>query len=111
LAIVLAESGKAPDSVVRFITTARASDPFSPEIADALGWVLFLQAQYVPALAALKDAVAKLPADPSVAYHIGMAYTKTGDAASARRELQRAIDSPDSFVGKSDAQKALAALK
>jgi tetratricopeptide (TPR) repeat protein len=111
LAIVLAESGKAPDSVVRFITTARTSDSFSPEIADALGWVLFLQAHYVPSLAALKDAVAKLPADPSVAYHIGMAYVKTGDATSARRELQRAVDSPDSFVGKSDAQKALAALK
>jgi tetratricopeptide (TPR) repeat protein len=111
LAIVLVQSDKSADSAMRFITVVREVAPSDPTVADALGWVLFQRAQYAPALAALKEAEAKLPSDPGVAYHIGMAYARNGDASSARRELQRAIDAPTAFAGKDDAQKALAALK
>jgi cellulose synthase operon protein C len=111
LAIVLAESGKALDSAARFILAARESNPASPEIADAFGWVFFQRGEYVSALAALKEAAVKLPNDPGVAYHVGMAYAKSGDLPSARRELQRAVDAASAFPQKDDAKKALAALK
>jgi len=111
LAIVLAQSGKDADSAEHLISATRAADPSSPEVADAIGWLLYLKGQYGPAVAALKDAVAKAPADPMVAFHLGMAYAKSGDPASAKKELQRAVDATVAFAGKDEAQKTLAALK
>jgi tetratricopeptide (TPR) repeat protein len=111
LATLLAESGAGLDRALQVITAASAADPANPAITDTFGWVLFKRGDYAKAVAMLKDAALELPNEPTVAYHLGMAESKAGDLASARRELQRAATSNVAFPEKSAAQKALAALK
>jgi Tfp pilus assembly protein PilF len=51
-----------------------------------------------------------MPDEPTVAYHLGVARLKAGDAAGARDALKRALKSRSSFPERQAAQKALASL-
>ena len=53
----------------------------------------------------------KLPNNPQVQYHVGMAYRQAGDTESARKALELAVKSPASFIGKDEARTTLAGLK
>ncbi|MEO7083245.1 MAG: tetratricopeptide repeat protein, partial [Gemmatimonadaceae bacterium] len=111
LAALLADSAPDRDSALKVITAAKAADPNNPAVTDTFGWVLYQRGEYDKAVEALKEAATKLPNEPTVAYHLGMAYAKNGDAKAARRELQRALSSQAAFPERDSAQKALADLK
>ena len=111
LAMLLAESGTDLDKALQVITAARNADPANPAIGDTFGWVLFKRGDYVGALAMFKNVVAKLPNEPTVAYHIGLTESKIGDIPAARHDLQRAVASPTRFPERDAAQKALSGLK
>jgi tetratricopeptide (TPR) repeat protein len=111
LAMLLAESGENLDKALQVIIAASAADPANPAIGDTFGWVLFKRGDYARALAVFKDVVTKLPNEPTVAYHIGLTESRTGDVPAARHDLQRAVASPTKFPERDAAQKALSALK
>ena len=90
---------------------AKEQAPDDPRVSDTLGWILYKRGVYQRALALLKESAAKLPDNPQVQYHLGMAYAQVGDHPNARKALTAAANSGAVFEGKEEARKALASLK
>jgi len=111
LAWIYSEYGGDKEKALQLAQTAKQGSPDDPRISDTLGWILYKRGIYQSALALLKESAAKLPDNPQVQYHLGMAYQQVGDMDAARKALQFAVASPVAFVGKEEAQKALANLK
>jgi Tfp pilus assembly protein PilF len=51
-----------------------------------------------------------MPDNPTVTYHLGMAYYKKGDLENARAELEKALQLDESFNGADEARRILAEL-
>jgi Tfp pilus assembly protein PilF len=84
---------------------AAAIAPKEAAIADTLGWVLVKAGKYSEALEPLERAVKGLPNNRSVRYHYASAAARTGDTATARRELQTALADGASFEERDAAQQ------
>ena len=91
--------------------TAKEVAPDDPHVSDTLGWILYHRGVYQRALTLLKESAAKLPESPEVQYHVGMASLKAGDKEAAKQSLAVAAAARTTFVGKAEAQEALAQLK
>jgi Flp pilus assembly protein TadD len=111
LAWLYAEYGGDKEKALQLAQMAKEMAPDDPRISDTLGWILYKRGVYQRALALLRESVDKLPTNPQVQYHVGMAYAQVGDTDNARKALTAAISGPADFSGKDDARKALAALK
>jgi Flp pilus assembly protein TadD len=74
---------------------------------DTLGWVRFKMGQQEDALRLMKDAVAKAPEDPTLNYHLGMAFYQFGKRAEARTYLSKALKSTEAFQGRQEAEQVL----
>jgi Tfp pilus assembly protein PilF len=84
--------------------------PDSPDTADTLAWVYYYRAQYGSARDLLETALKTAPNNPSIHYHLGMAYLKLGDKTNAALHFKKAASlEPDSQSGK-DAKSALAGI-
>jgi len=59
----------------------------------------------------LKEAADKLPDQPLIRYHLGMAYYKNGNRDLAKKELGAALKISSYFAGVDEARKALNNLK
>jgi tetratricopeptide (TPR) repeat protein len=81
-----------------------------PQVNDTLGWIYFRKGMFQPAVRHLEKSIQKDAGDPSVHYHLGMAYLQTGEVDKARKALQRALSMSPNFEGAGDAKKALADL-
>ena len=73
LAWILAERGGNLDSALSYAQTAREQMPNDPHIADTLGWIYYKKNAYPLAVNLLKESAEKLPNEPEVQYHYGMA--------------------------------------
>jgi tetratricopeptide (TPR) repeat protein len=82
-----------------------------PSILNTRGWVKFKRGEFQESLALLQQAVDKSPESPLMRYHLGMAQLKTGDRASAQKNLEAAISSGRQFHGSKDAEAALEQMK
>ena len=88
LASLLSTKPQAVDEALRFAQKAKELAPADPNVSDTLGWVLYQKGLYSAAVLQLQDA-AKSP-NPVSAYHLAMAYTKTGNRDRANTEYTRA---------------------
>ena len=111
LAYLLADRGADMERALQLAQTAREVAPDEPHIADTLGWILYKRGVYQGALTLLKESAGKLPDNPTVQYHLGMAAAKAGDKETARNALASATRSSQAFRGKDEAQRTLAELK
>jgi len=59
----------------------------------------------------LKEAAEKLPDQPLILYHLGMAYHKNGNRDLAIKALDRALKIDPKFQGADEARSTLNALK
>jgi len=59
----------------------------------------------------LTAAAARLADNAEVQYHLGVALAETGDRAKALAALEVALAKSDSFSGRDDAQRRVAALR
>ncbi len=66
--------------------------PRNPDIADTLGWILVNQGEVREGLAFLRDSARVRPDNASVQFHLGVAYVKLGQRASAVKALEKALD-------------------
>ena len=82
-----------------------------PSILNTRGWVKFKRGEFQESLALLQQAVDKSPESPLMRYHLGMAQLKTGDRASAAKNLEAAVRSGRQFHGAKEAQAALEQIK
>ncbi|MGA8198774.1 MAG: tetratricopeptide repeat protein, partial [Candidatus Sulfotelmatobacter sp.] len=93
--------------------TARRGMPDSSNAADTLGWAYFQKGVYKSAIDLFQESIRlneKRGAadDPTVHYHLALAYQKANQPALARQQLERVLKlNPNN----SDARKALSELR
>lgn len=110
LAYLYSERFNELDKAYDAARNARELLPYDPSTADTLGWILFKRGDYMRALDLIEEAAEKLPAEPEIAYHLGMSHYMLGHEESARAALKRSIQSEKEFGGKADARQALSVL-
>jgi tetratricopeptide (TPR) repeat protein len=110
LAWMLSEQEGNLDVALSHAQTAREQRPEQPQFADTLGWIYYKKHAYLLAVNLLKEAAEKLPKEPEVLFHLGMAQSKSGDAAGAKKSLQTALKLSQTFPGSEEAKKTLAGL-
>jgi Flp pilus assembly protein TadD len=111
LAYLLSVRGGDKEKALQLAQMAKETSPDDPGISDTLGWILYNRGVYQRALTLLKESAAKLPENPEVQYHLGMAALKVGDTETAKKSLAAATAASTNFVGKDEARRALAQLK
>ena len=90
---------------------ARALQPGDPAIADTLGWILYKRADYQQALTILQESAEKLPGNPEIQFHLGMANHAMGRLDEARTALRQAVATPADFPDKEEARRRLSSLE
>jgi len=111
LAYFLGKDPARMDEALEFAERAYRAAPRSPAVADTLGWLLYLKGGALDrAEALLGQAAAGVPNDPEVHYHLGMVLAKQGKKEEARRELERALQSPG-FPGADEARRTLESIR
>ena len=112
LAYNYAQYGGNVDIALGLAQKARELDPNDPNTADTLGWIQYKKGSYGMSLELLKESNEKFKSsNPTVLYHLGLAYQKNGDPAKAREALTKALAVSQSFPDAQDARKALQALR
>ena len=67
-----------------------------PQFKDTLGWASYLQGDYRNALSLCEEAVAALPDQAVVRYHLAMSLIALGQSGKASEQLKKALDlAPD----------------
>jgi tetratricopeptide (TPR) repeat protein len=98
------------DTAYDLAKRAREASPNEPHLADTLGWISFKKGDYDNALRLLQESAGKLPDQPGVQFHVGMAHYMVGNEGPARIALQKAADASANFPGKDEARQRLAVL-
>ncbi len=98
------------DRAYELAQTARDLAPYDPSMADTLGWISFKRGSYTLALSLLQESAAKLPNEPEVQYHLGMAAYMSGDEAAAWTAFQAALRSDRTFTGREECKQLLSIL-
>jgi tetratricopeptide (TPR) repeat protein len=111
LAFLYSEQLNEIEKAQEFAVKARAAAPNNPNVADTLGWILFKRRDYQQASTLLRESATKLPDNPVVQFHSGMAHYMMGNTDEARTALRKAVDSPEEFSGKEDARNRLRLLE
>ncbi len=89
MAYVMLQQGGNVDVAFAMAQTARRQLPGNASSADTLGWAFFQKHVYTSAIGLFQEAAKKEPDNPLYAYHLGLAYVKTGQASLARQQLER----------------------
>jgi cellulose synthase operon protein C len=113
LAYVMLEQGGNVDVALAMAQTARRGMPDSPNAADTLGWAYYQKGVYHSAIDLFQEALRLNEKragseDPTLHYHLGLAYQKSNQPALARQQLERVLKiNPNN----ADARKVLAELR
>ena len=110
LAYLHAEKGENLDEDLSLAQSAKEQVQDDPHISDTLGWVYYKKNIYSRAVTHLQEAIEELPNNAVVHYHLGMAFSKSGDKAMAKKELKRALQLNPKFSGAEEAKTALQGL-
>ena len=115
LARVLLKSAGNLDMALSLAQTARRGLPDSPSAADTLGWVYYQKGNYKLAVDLFQEALKlaekiSAPDDPTVHYHLGMAYAKSDQPALARQQLERVLKINPNYSDAAEIRKQLAQL-
>lgn len=108
LAWIYADAGEKLDTALALAQTATAAAPESPELMDTLGWVYYKKQLPQLAIPLFQRSIGKAPGDASYHYHLGLAYVQAGDAANARKALERALASNPDVKTAQDIRRILA---
>jgi tetratricopeptide (TPR) repeat protein len=111
LAILFAKNMIKDPQGYEFATKARVAFPDDPEVAKALGIILFLQGDYTRAERLLNETAAAGNADPEMLYYLGMAQYNLKKSAECKKNLQKALSLNLSTKFNQEAKRVLAELK
>ncbi|MDJ0888058.1 MAG: cytochrome c biogenesis factor, partial [Desulfobacterales bacterium] len=89
---------------------AKEKFPDDPGVMDTMGLVYLRKGLIDSAILELEGSAAQLENNPTVRYHLGLAYHLKGDSQRARNELQAALDSDQPFAEKNAAEKLLSEI-
>jgi tetratricopeptide (TPR) repeat protein len=111
LAYNYAQNGGNLDVALNLAQRARELNPNDPGIADTLGWIHYKKRTYATAIGLLKESNEKFKgANPTVLYHLGLAYEKNGEEKLARESLQKALALGQNFSEAAEAKKLLESM-
>jgi cellulose synthase operon protein C len=113
LAALLVDYKGDPQSLRKAFALSRdfEKDAPHPLFLDTLGWVHFKMGQQEEALRLMKNAIAKSPEIPTLNYHLGMAFYRSGKTAEARTYLSKALKSAEVFQGRQEAEQILSQVR
>jgi tetratricopeptide (TPR) repeat protein len=111
LAWKLAEKGENIDEALEFARIAKEQMPDNPSVMDTLGWIYFLKGSYLNAISELQDSVERVPENPVINYHLGMALLKNNKPVEAGEYLKKALTLDPGFKGAEEAKKVLEEIK
>jgi tetratricopeptide (TPR) repeat protein len=113
MAVLLVDYKGDPQSLQKAFALSRdfEKDAPHPLFLDTLGWVRFKMGQQEEALRLMKDAVAKSPDVPTLNYHLGMAFYRSGNTAQARAYLSKSLKSAEAFQGRQEAEQILSQMR
>ena len=83
------------EEALRLAISAFKQEPGNAGILDTLGFALLKNNRLEDAKKVLEKAVASLPNNPTVHYHLALAYKESGDKVNAQREAQKAVSGGD----------------
>jgi tetratricopeptide (TPR) repeat protein len=113
LAYLILQQGGNVDVALAMAQTARRGMPDSSNAADTLGWAYYQKGVYRSAIDMFQESLRLNERrgandDPTVHYHLGLAYEKVNQPAQARQQLERVLRiNPNN----NDARKALSELR
>jgi len=116
LAYVMLQTGGNVDVALSLAQTARRGLPDSPNAADTLGWAFYQKGAYQSAIDLFQEALRlaeknKAPEDPTVHYHMGLAYEKASQPALARQHLERVLKLSPNYSSAADVKRILSQLR
>jgi Flp pilus assembly protein TadD len=108
----LLTSEKNPDlgNALRLALIAKKKKPEDPFIADTLGWIHYQRGSYDLAVPQFSQALAKLPKQPTIHYHLALALKAVGKKEEARQELSSALKLKGDFPERQKAEELLNAI-
>ncbi|MBT5305277.1 MAG: tetratricopeptide repeat protein [Candidatus Scalindua sp.] len=95
------------DEALVLAEKAKELSPNTPAISDTLGWIYYLNASYDEAVSELRAAVRNATWNPTIRYHLGVAYYKKGLQRDALTELERALKISSSFPEAKEAKEII----
>ena len=110
LGVLLASGDEGEDSRARLMKVAgelEGDRPSDPLLLDALGWILLRAGQPARGRELLEAAVRGAPEEPSVHYHLAVAYSQQRKSEAAERELKVALGSERPFPERLDALRLM----
>jgi Flp pilus assembly protein TadD len=112
LAYLMVETGDNLDAALSLAQTARRGMSESPNAADTLGWIYYQKGVYRSAIDLFEESVklsqkAGRTESPTVHYHLGLAYNKTGEFDLAKQHLQRVLKLNPQFSNADEVKKLL----
>jgi len=110
LAWLYSENNGDKEKALQLAQMAKEVSPDDPSISDTLGWILYKRGVYQRALALFEESAAKMPDNPTIQYHLGLAYAKVGNTEGARKALNAATNTKREFPELADARRALTQL-
>jgi tetratricopeptide (TPR) repeat protein len=91
LAYLYAEGFGPLEKAVDMAKRAKQIAPKDGSITDTLGWTLYKSGNYDEAIRYFKEAAQYLPEQPTIRYHLGLAYMKKGMDSVAEEQLRNAL--------------------
>ena len=112
LAATLVDHKSDPKSLERALAISRVfeSQTPNPYLLDTLGWAHYKLGHEKDAVRLLKQATALAPDHPVLNYHLGAAYSKSGQPSDARVHLKKAVVSVTPFDELDDAKALLSEI-
>lgn len=110
LAYLYADEPKELPAALQLATKAYTIAPNDGLVQDTLGFVLLKSGKISEGLSALKKAIELVPDNPSISYHLALAYKEQGDRVKSIEYLQKALRS-GSFPEAQQAQLMLDRMK
>ncbi|GAF68985.1 unnamed protein product, partial [marine sediment metagenome] len=107
LAWILLQTGADPNGALNLAKKAKAQLPDDPRVADTLGLALITKGLGPSAIAEFEDAALKMPQNPTVLYHLGLAHWKNGEKNHALEALRKALKTKRPFPEEESGRKLL----
>lgn len=95
LAYLYAEENKQLSQALTYASRAFILEPQNDTIRDTLGYVLLKDGKFDRGVRILRKASESSPKNPTIMYHLALAYRESGDSARAVEHLQKAIEMGD----------------
>ncbi|GFO57785.1 lipoprotein [Geomonas silvestris] len=99
LAYLCADGYGNKEDALRYAISAFRLQPGNAGVMDTVGYALLRNGKTAEAVKVMERAAQLLPQDPSVQYHLGLAYHQAGDRGKAQQALQKSLslgEGPDS---------------